>query len=848
MEKLIEKHNYTLIAGNIIKTGAKRVFAKNSVMSKLLKSEYFFKELLELFGALNSSGIVPQKFFEVVDSLSVSNIDKERLLLVGEVYEFYASTMAAKNFQIPYNRKKYNLSEYGTKNPEISERLKFLKSKLDNTDEIFNLKKSVNIEYKTFSDVHSEAMFVVEFVKNLSESIGGAYSDIGIFVDKTEARQKFLDLMKSQGIPVISSIYNEHYENLKHKVSVYQKISEICTKLGLEEFSSEDFKNISLESKSQEEILMQELDEVVKNLLYEIFEKNYVVDKVLVKQENSQGLSVLGALFLLWNSFSENEVELLVSEFGKIKNFYSFYKENKFDEAIGGLIKSFFKYFESSNLIEIVAGKTKSLKELQDLYDNVLKEKPDFNSFKEILEWLPPSAEKNAVTLSSISNKQDRDFKYVLVCGLTENNFPGANPAYPFISAQTNDSLEKELKNLSGGFDYFIKSDEFYAKQRFSDFCSLMKIAGEKIIFTTHLYESKKQVRASKLFEILSEADSENVVNINVSNTQEESSTISAFSPLNASGAKEVVVSENDVLKLNASAVSNYQQCPRKYYYKNLLNLKEPYSFAANYGSIVHSVMEVLHSRYLDSFNKDTALALSEILLNSKKDLKKTLETGFKESDAELLQEADELSIAEMQDNFKDAIEDLAMLGYFDEKPVAAVCEKSFKFKLAELPNVEFDGRIDAIVTYKDGVRIVDYKTGKNKINSLAYAISDNGVNFKTDRGKEPSNVEWYKNRYDYQIPLYYLACINDEGLKGFKDNLLELGLLYVRPKSKDNGCCEDFISAQKLDFYKEKIIQNLKENVIDKIKNETEFKQNKGWGCDMCAYKFLCDGECSDE
>ena len=71
---------------------------------------------------------------------------------------------------------------------------------------------------------------------------------------------------------------------------------------------------------------------------------------------------------------------------------------------------------------------------------------------------------------------------------------------------------------------------------------------------------------------------------------------------------------------------------------------------------------------------------------------------------------------------------------------------------------------------------------------------------------------------------------------------------MYIRPKSKDNGCDEDLISAQKIEFFKDKIIQNLKETVIDKIVNETEYKQNKTFACDNCAYKFLCDGGDNDE
>ena len=117
-------------------------------------------------------------------------------------------------------------------------------------------------------------------------------------------------------------------------------------------------------------------------------------------------------------------------------------------------------------------------------------------------------------------------------------------------------------------------------------------------------------------------------------------------------------------------------------------------------------------------------------------------------------------------------------------------------------------------------------------------------MNFKLKTGKDPSNIENLQKAYDYQIPLYYLAIQNSRDLEAFKDRVSQLGLVYIRPKSKDNGCNEDFISADRLEQYKDKIIQNLKETVIDKILSETDFKPEKSWDCDNCAYKYLCDRE----
>ena len=262
-------------------------------------------------------------------------------------------------------------------------------------------------------------------------------------------------------------------------------------------------------------------------------------------------------------------------------------------------------------------------------------------------------------------------------------------------------------------------------------------------------------------------------------------------------------------------------------------------------------MFEVLNRKFLEvnKFTKKIALELGDILFDAINNPDRALLAGFRQTDIDLVNATNELSLAEMKNNFIDAIDDFSLSGGFDNPPRSAICEKSFSFEIPEIPNVIFDGRIDAILEDKDGkYYVIDYKTGHDKINNLDYAISDNGVNFLLKTGKEPANKENLQKVYDYQIPLYYLACQNSKNLLQFKDKIFELGLVYIRPKSKDSGCNEDMIAASRLETYKAKIIQNLKETVVDKIRNTVEFKPNKGFGCDDCAYKFLCDSEACDE
>ena len=106
------------------------------------------------------------------------------------------------------------------------------------------------------------------------------------------------------------------------------------------------------------------------------------------------------------------------------------------------------------------------------------------------------------------------------------------------------------------------------------------------------------------------------------------------------------------------------------------------------------------------------------------------IDEGFDENNVvEELEKLSDLDIEEMRSDFLSAMDNLEEIGYFNEKPLEGLCEKHFEFELEEIPNVKFNGYIDAIIRYADGWRLVDYKTSKDKP-KLSYLFSENGVNF----------------------------------------------------------------------------------------------------------------------
>jgi CRISPR/Cas system-associated exonuclease Cas4 (RecB family) len=285
------------------------------------------------------------------------------------------------------------------------------------------------------------------------------------------------------------------------------------------------------------------------------------------------------------------------------------------------------------------------------------------------------------------------------------------------------------------------------------------------------------------------------------------------------------------------SAVSNFLKCPKKYYYKNLLALREKRSFSADYGSIVHMIMEVFNKKHLNSYTKETILMLSDIIFDAKNNPDKALTCGFKARDIELIELSDDLKLLEMKGNFEEAAAELEDSGFFLSVPDKVLTEQSFEFTIPSLDGVVFDGRIDAIIEKNGEYSLWDYKTGKSKETPLC-----NMAVFEAKGGKEPQDMEEYLQKYDYQIPIYYFACKNAKTLVEVNGKVKELGLQYIRPIIKD-GCQTDTVDAQTIAQMESKLFENLDTTVVQKIKSAKAFAPNyDDWSCANCAYAFLCD------
>ena len=294
-ENLSNRQNYTMFALNIVKSLVTKFFKNDKALNCLAKSESFQADILNVFNNLFYKNIRPLMFQETAESISTSETDKKRLGIISSVYCAYIDIMQKNNYEIPFPKKTvaFNISKFleRTKNADIKQRSEFLTDIFyTKQKKQFDFKKSENINYLEFSDIQNECLYVCEKIKSLAASNKYNYADFAVFIDKTQSRQKFLDMLKAYKIPVSSSIYNEEYENLKYRIDIYEQISDICLQLSMEEFSYNELKKAldCYPSKAKKEMLVEILDEAVKNLLANILDNNLILSKLAFQKENGE--------------------------------------------------------------------------------------------------------------------------------------------------------------------------------------------------------------------------------------------------------------------------------------------------------------------------------------------------------------------------------------------------------------------------------------------------------------------------------------------------------------------------------------------------------------------------------
>jgi DNA helicase-2/ATP-dependent DNA helicase PcrA len=150
---------------------------------------------------------------------------------------------------------------------------------------------------------------------------------------------------------------------------------------------------------------------------------------------------------------------------------------------------------------------------------------------------------------------------------------------------------------------------------------------------------------------------------------------------------------QNGVYTLSASQIACYLKCPRDFYYKHILNIPEPPSPAAGYGTAIHAGIQFISEQRL----KGTTPSYEEMLAIVQPRLPRH---GF-------------ASEAVKQRTHAHALEATRRIyDRFVSEVLPIEVEKPFNVAIPDLP-VRIKGRMDAVYAHSKGVEIRDYKTSQ---------------------------------------------------------------------------------------------------------------------------------------
>lgn len=242
-----------------------------------------------------------------------------------------------------------------------------------------------------------------------------------------------------------------------------------------------------------------------------------------------------------------------------------------------------------------------------------------------------------------------------------------------------------------------------------------------------------------------------------------------------------------EVLKLSASSMKTYDQCPKKYYYNYITREKRLEWDHFSLGNLCHKALEIFHEIYMKDGAKKQSL--SKLMSHSFKEARK----DFEDVNLNIIAEA------------KDLVQKYLKVISASEMPLVKGVESSFNFHLSD--DVLIRGFLDRIDIMKNGdFHILDYKTTKNTkyldpFQLLIYSL-------------------WLKREYPHvkQLKASYVLLRHNSKLKSYDFNL------------------ED------IDKCKKKILDyGVK---INASKKEDVWKMIPGPLCNWCDFKKICESQ----
>ncbi len=527
--------------------------------------------------------------------------------------------------------------------------------------------------------------------------------------------------------------------------------------------------------------------QLTKKSFDEVFAKEYTDEYNLFKEKlssllkESEGLSAAAFVYRIMEELDflkkSADCEFLAS-------LYSYFLR---------VVEEFSEHFKKFN------GKTLTFKIFMENLFDLLK------GFGKDMD-IPYAPELEAVRIITVQQSKGEEFEKAYLVDMNEDEFPRPYRENPLLSSQDRKNLdlrpfsgvddqyefEKRLFNIARtrGQDTvycWYKTDDSGARADISPFVSERELSreqfltGEKIIdIHDFLLKAAAVIPAEDMDKLRK--------------SEKEGKMKSALEFL-----KKILEFDSETLcdkvkrglpeKYSATALNSFTACPRKFFYSQILKIKEPPSVNQFLGIAAHRLLEVIHKESIDEYEK-AVRKLKQIWGN----------IGF-------------YSVFESRNLFK-TVRNMIESYYLcidKEKFEVITTEESFETDFRGVTLTGRYDRIDRLVS--GGERVVDYKSGKSV--KMEVALLNN-----VERGN------------DFQIPVYYWARRPSPAI---------FSIYWLRRESEKMRVDIDFSKERPAE-----VIRKAGDLLLEKVEQISSGKFGDGPldanACRMCYFKRICD------
>ena len=369
------------------------------------------------------------------------------------------------------------------------------------------------------------------------------------------------------------------------------------------------------------------------------------------------------------------------------------------------------------------------------------------------------------VAVVSVDRAAGRHWKVVVAPGLVEGEYPHVDASIAWF--------DPAITTASGPVDLAARREVAVAEQR-----RRFHVVASRADHTVFVTAPPPGVLVSRYVQHLTAQDARPAWAEPVAH-ERLPATVSA-TPMHASGS----------LRLSASQLSTFEDCPRRWYYASVLRLDDSSSVWTEFGSLVHNVLEAfLDPKATFEYSLDSLLELGEEMWTDAVAQWKPQQEQARRELRDILQKWWDIEGSKLNRGDVVAVE--------------------HEFEVAVGAHI-VRGRIDRVDHDRDrnGVAVVDYKTGR-----------------------PPREIDRDDIAHDLQLAVYYLAALRSDDLARVGPPT-RLELLYIKAK---NPFFEQPITDDHEAVAEARILLAAEEMLAEHLEPNVEAD------CDHCDFHRLC-------